>query len=188
MISSQKNQQNSFSPCQETSQPTAVIGIGSPHGDDRAGWEVIDRLADETFDGSPTIPFLRRASVPHDVLDWLQNESLTHLVDAGSSGDRRIHRFEISLNQSGRLCSRTSASEVLPQLDLALAKLRSGSSHQFDLLSALQLAATLGRLPRQVVLWMVPVVTVERNAAMNEKTLDLVAECAARIQQELRHA
>ena len=44
-----------------------VVAIGSPHGDDRAGWTAIELLQSRNLDNVE----LRQAKVPHDLVNWI---------------------------------------------------------------------------------------------------------------------
>ena len=66
---------NSLSELDGTPLPAVVVGIGSPHGQDVAGWEVIDALERwlRSAGGGQSLArvSIQKAVVPHDVLDWL---------------------------------------------------------------------------------------------------------------------
>lgn len=224
-------------------QTIHVIGIGSPHGEDIAGWEVIRQLRTELpkysvaspalgngseatssllarrrepsgglpEDSRTTVTFanrevvserfpidptytteLRTASVPHDILDWLAPHSPMHIVDARLGGERLIGRFavrqqdkdtELELMATGDNVTRDQCmkfSEIGESL-------RSGSTHQFDLLSVLQLSATLGKLPKQLILWTVPIISTEFGLVSNA-THAAIRECVQQIAKELSNA
>ena len=57
-----------------------IVGVGSAHGDDQAGWLVADELTQQIPDDS--FISVRKASVPLDLLDWLGNIKVLHLIDA----------------------------------------------------------------------------------------------------------
>ncbi|MEZ6133483.1 MAG: hydrogenase maturation protease [Pirellulaceae bacterium] len=165
-----------------------VIGIGSPHGDDRAGWEVIDHLENRVSKPTERPLLLYKAAVPHDILDWLHRDVQLHIIDACSSVDRSVARFEIVQDESSGLQVRSTTATSVSQASIVLKYLRSNSSHQFDLLSTLQLAAVLGSLPPRIVLWTIPMITTEKTADLSPQSLEYIAVCAVRIRQELCHA
>ncbi|MBC7966341.1 MAG: hypothetical protein H7Z17_10520 [Fuerstia sp.] len=76
-----------------------VAGLGSSHGDDRAGWFVAERLADQ-FRTHPRID-VRRAMIPLDVLDWLEGIDILHVCDACATTRRlsKLHRFRWNAGQ-----------------------------------------------------------------------------------------
>lgn len=147
-----------------------ILGIGSPHGDDRAGWAAIDLLSELL----PKPTSLRKAIVPHEILDWLEPDVQTHVIDAACSGEPSVGRYEF-------FCNGTD----LQSTHVSMPALRSQTTHQLDLMSTLQLAAVLQRLPRQFVLWTIPVLSVNRNAELQSVTCSLVEDCVLRIRSEL---
>ncbi len=134
--------------------PPLVIGIGSPHGDDRAGWEVVERLSALDLSCSPHR--LRKAAVPHDALDWFDPQTPTHVVDAIASQSDRLLRFELARDSQGDLQTLLTDQDEGPR-SVAFPALRSHSTHQFDLRSVLELAAALNTLPQCIVLWAIPI-------------------------------
>lgn len=66
-----------------------IVGVGSPQGDDQAGWMVIDllRKAEQTALCNPystrQCPVsLHHVAVPHDLLDFISQSSTLHVIDA----------------------------------------------------------------------------------------------------------
>jgi hydrogenase maturation protease len=168
----------------ERSRYVFVVGIGSPHGDDRAGWEVIDRLARDV----PRNIVLRKASVPHDLLDWLEAESPMYIIDASSDKVSGVRRFDLRNDNEGKLSvTATNATKVVNE-NFVSTSLRSNSTHQIDLLSTLELAATLERLPRQLTLWTVSIEAIEKNGDLSAEAQELIEECVSAISKELRDA
>ncbi len=104
--------------------PVIVIGIGSPHGDDRAGWEVIDRLHDVV----PQRIVLRKASVPHDLLDWLDVTTETHLIDARCDKVPGLKRFNMQLDDAASYSS-TTRSRLIRSMQNLLVKLYAPVRH-----------------------------------------------------------
>jgi hydrogenase maturation protease len=113
------------------SQTTLFVGLGSAHGDDRAGWLVADSLAPRL--GPQAI--VRRAVAPLDILDWLEGIERLAVCDAcqgiGPLGSWRCWES--------------------PLADIPAARAR--HSHDLGLAAALQVAARLGHLPREVIVW-----------------------------------
>lgn len=126
----------------EKRKSVLFVGIGSPHGDDQAGWRIADALAGNN--DTPADVEIRKAAVPLDVLHWLEDVGTLHLCDAclggGSAGN--VVRWE------------RQGSVDRPHEFLGVpARLRSASSHSFGLTAVLELAARLGTLPQSVVVW-----------------------------------
>jgi hydrogenase maturation protease len=110
--------------------PVRVVAVGSPHGDDQAGWQLIERLRQEE------VPGLEAACVPEPLglLDHLEGCEALVLVDACRSG---------------------AAPGTIVRLDWPDPRLEacgSASTHGFGVARVLALAATLGRLPSRVVI------------------------------------
>jgi hydrogenase maturation protease len=123
------------------------VGIGSPHGDDHAGWVIADRLRERVTSWSDVL--VRRAAVPMDLLDWLDGVGHLHICDACYSGTppgtlRRWDWFT-ARNDWGRNANR-------PPLE-TFAALRSTGSHDCGLRQTLLLGERLGRLPSEVTIW-----------------------------------
>lgn len=170
------------------SQRMLVIGIGSPHGDDRAGWEVIDRIADKLslqqfgslssdslFDQTqPGVEdnsghILRKASSPLDILDWLDVDCETHIVDAATGITTGFVRVDIA---------------ALSLFD----SLRPGSSHGVELAEVMQLVAALDTVPKQLTVWGVEAALFAMNGDLSEVTRQGVNACAEAILKESAHA
>lgn len=107
------------------------VGIGSPHGDDRAGWIVADALADL---GGDEIA-IRKASVPADLFDELHGTAKLVVCDAvrGAGAPGSMHRWRWP--------------------DPRIAQARPSGSHDLGLSEVLQIAANLGQLPDEVIVW-----------------------------------
>lgn len=143
-------------------QACLIVGIGSRHGDDQAGWQVIDLLAESNFD---SVAQLKKASVPHDLLDWMDGCNSLHIVDACDSGED-VQRYDHSISQASRAC-------------------RAANSHQFDITRTLELAKSLDRLPPRITLWAIPGEQFEPHGEISGRCMKLVAVCAERIEAEL---
>ncbi len=108
-----------------------VIGLGSPFGDDQAGWRVIDLLHARGLSGIDLIALDRPG---HSLINWLPDVDWLILVDAVSS--------DAPLGSVMRL-DPTRLDETPPSV----------GSHGLRLAEALQLAATLDCLPSRVDLY-----------------------------------
>ena len=118
------------------SQPrTLLVGIGSPHGDDRIGWLIADALQQ---DAGRDID-IRKAATPSDLLDWLADFDRLVVCDAcatpldKTTDSRAVHRWQWPTRE--------------------VATLRSANSHAFGLPQVLQLAEQLGTLPPVVIVF-----------------------------------
>jgi hydrogenase maturation protease len=154
-----------------------VVGIGSPHGDDRAGWVVVEALRDI---GLPGVQ-LHQAKVPHELLDSLEEHSALHLIDSCTGMEecnlpRRFAWQGAWLEADDR------------RWTLQPGEMRSSGTHHVDLLTVLELARCLNRLPEQVVLWTVPGRQFQPGTAMTQACHAAASECVRRLVQELGHA
>ena len=108
-----------------------VIGLGSPFGDDQAGWCVIDALRSRGLSGIDLIALDRPG---HSLITWLTDVDWLILVDAVSSD--------------------TPLGSVMRLDPESLDEAPSGiSSHGLHIAEALRLAATLDCLPSRVDLY-----------------------------------
>jgi hydrogenase maturation protease len=111
---------------------TIVVGLGSPHGDDRLGWAAIDLLR-------PRLPAHVQAvkiSGGPGLLERLDGQDQALVIDAAAP--------------SGR--PGTIRSFAWPACAGDLPQRPSSSTHGWGLIEALRLAEVLGRLPRVVMI------------------------------------
>jgi hydrogenase maturation protease len=117
---------------------TLFVGLGSAHGDDQVGWLVAERLRGRLA--------VRQATIPAQVLDWLDGVESLHLCDAcrGTETSGRLHHLTWSRGDATR-----------PGVLAEVVRLRSSGTHDFGLGVVLDLADRLGKLPESVHLWAV---------------------------------
>lgn len=108
-----------------------IVGIGSPHGPDQAGWIVVNRLRQRGH-LQQNIQIL---ATPIEILDHIKNCDSLVIVDACQSGATPGTVFRLQWPDS-RIMTH-----------------RSCSSHGWSVGESLQLAEQLGRLPSSVVLY-----------------------------------
>lgn len=133
-----------------------IVGLGSAHADDQIGWIMADRLK-VSLENQPSVA-VRRAAVPLDILDWVDDADRLVLCDACECIDtlpdhlnpkrRRWHRLEwtsgrFAASDSGDLSSRFSELPARPDR----------GSHDFGISVVLRLADTTGQLNVPVTLW-----------------------------------
>lgn len=147
---------------------TLIVGLGSPHGDDQAGWLAARRLAADRRPGGDVE--VREAAAPTDLFDWLDGAARLVVCDAcvGSGPLGTVRRWTRS--------------------ELRSAAVRGSGTHQVPLPAVLALAERLGRLPSRVAVW-----TVEAAATAPGDELSSAVEAAlprlvAAIEQELADA
>lgn len=145
---------------------TLVVGLGSAHGDDQAGW-MIARAVSALFPNDKSIT-VRLAKNPLDLMDWLKGIDTLHVCDVSDDFDAvgASHRFSW---KAGRLC----ATGICPEEDAIelLVRFRNRSSHDFGLPQVLQLAAVTQNLPEEINIWTVEGRRFSPGDSMCEATL-----------------
>lgn len=147
-----------------------LVAIGSAHGDDRAAWDIADLLTSQSIADFQT----RKASIPINMIDWLEGVNELHVVDAceGDGNLGQLLRFELPPNSdNGRQelepgtsktpeSSTSGSAESAPGRPLQAQSstghpivLRRAGTHDFDVLSVLELACALNCLPERIVIW-----------------------------------
>lgn len=112
-----------------------VVGIGSPHAEDQAGWLVAAEIAKSELP-SVTVRVLKK---PLDLLDHLNSSDRIqqlHLIDACQCETE-------SPLELRRIQWPTDCFDPKPE----------SSTHGFSLNNVLELAAQMELLPQQVILW-----------------------------------
>lgn len=143
-------------------QRPLIVGLGSPHGDDRAGWLIVEHLlaAGISSDNAKT------AAHPADLLDWCDTARPLFVCDAcasvGTPG--AIHRWD----WPGEL-----------PVDV---KFR--GSHDLPLIPVLELGAQLGRLPAKVVVWGITGAAFQPDSPMSPAVEEATRRLAARLMFE----
>lgn len=150
-----------------------VVGMGSAHGDDRVGWEVIDALQKRSLRGIE----LRATAVPLDLLDWISDDCLLHIVDACDGAQPPGHLARWDWCQPGRMKS--------PEQLFAL---RGSGTHDFGTVEVLQLAEQLRRLPEHVTIWGIQGARFANSETLSPPVADRLAEITNVIAKELTHA
>lgn len=140
-----------------------VVGLGSPHGDDQAGWVAADAL--EARLQPPWA--VRKISSAFDLLSLLEGQDELILIDAAAPRDQpgQIRAFEWPCGQFA-----TGAA---------------ASSHGVGLASALHLAEVLGCLPGSVRVFTVEALSCEPMSAIRRPVADGVQELVAILIEEL---
>jgi hydrogenase maturation protease len=141
-----------------------VVGIGSPHGDDQAGWRLAERLA-IAFDQDNVV--VRKAKSPSELLDWLDGIERLIVCDACRG-----------LGRVGEIKRWTWPASELQQASWS-------GTHDLSLPAVLQLADRLGRLPPTVVVWSVEGASVEALGAMSSHVAAALPNLADQIANEV---
>jgi hydrogenase maturation protease len=144
---------------------TTLVGLGSFHGDDRAGWEVVERLARER--DSLTCKVLRS---PGELLDVLEGAERLVICDACAP----------NVSPGSVHCWHWPADEFLCR--------RASGSHDLPLADALRLAEQLGRLPPSVMVWGIEGANFRPGSTMSPAARAGVAKAVEAIASWLRQA
>ena len=144
---------------------TLVVGIGSPHGDDQAGWLLIERLSSyQLRDVS-----LRKAAVPHNLFDWTDDCTALHVVDACPIEDD-LHRIEVRDQLSMARVNKLSPDK---------------SSHDLGVATVIDLGRSLGVLPHKIIVWAIPGTEFEPGQPVTTLCQQQIDQCVVRIAGEL---
>jgi hypothetical protein len=179
--------------------PVLICGIGSPHGNDAAGWLAIDALKLPAVTGRIQHDvFYCKAAVPHKMLDWLDGTGVhgietheiaaLHIIDAAITGEQHVRQLKLQLTEEYQIRLWDESGTPLASTSELLAKLQSRSTHQLDIFSVLQLAGVLGKLPDQIYLWLIPVLESATSPGQLVTVYSAIAECAERIHKALPRA
>lgn len=146
------------------SPPTLIVGIGSPHGDDQAGWQVAERLASQLDQAEADV---RAVASPIQLLDWLDDVRRLIVCDAcqglGRVGEvRRWHWPAAELQEASW-----------------------SGTHDFALPAVLQLAKRLQRLPLNVAIWSVEGRAKEALGALSSEVATALPQIVQGITNEL---
>ena len=181
------------------SQPARILiaGLGSPHGDDQAGWLVVEQLATECPD-NPDI-MVRRASIPLDLLDWMEGVDVLHICDACEATETpaKLHRFTYRAGTDGPAsgghespddCTRSAVHQGIdmPRCPLSLNSLRCRGTHDFGLPEVLRLAEATQLLPPKIIIWAIAGSSFLPECTVGRKTYEAAMEVANAIVRELR--
>jgi hydrogenase maturation protease len=153
------------------SPATLIVGVGSPHGDDQAGWRVAEaaagRLRDGASSGRVALRLIRSPSELLDLVDGLQWLIICDACRAAGAAPGTIHRWQWPE----------------PQLRAATWS----GTHDWGLCPALELCQQLGRLPPQVTIWGVAADTARPGAAMSPPVAAAVTAAAQQLAGEVAH-
>lgn len=136
-----------------------IIGLGSPYGDDQAGWDVITRIGDGLPPQVEAIALDRPGAA---LINWIRDCRRVVLIDAVLD-PTRVGQFSV-LDEGQRTRSQ-----------------RAFSSHSLELDETLQLAATLNASPERIDIYGIFISQVESKS---QTVSDVSSQLAARLRQE----
>jgi hydrogenase maturation protease len=120
--------------------PTTIIGVGSPAGDDRLGWEVIARLQ-QRLPAQLNVELIALDRPGSGLIPLLQGSDGCWLIDAIATTGAPGRHLQPDLSELAQVGAPVSG------------------SHGFGVAESLQLAATLGVLPAHLELHCVTIGT-----------------------------
>jgi hydrogenase maturation protease len=146
-----------------------ILGIGSPAGDDQAGWLTIDALVASGVHAGADVVIEKLDRPGANLIPLLENASWVILVDAMQSNGQvgQIQRFD--------------------RKDWAASR-HGLSSHGFGVLDALSLAQALGSLPPRLDLYGIEIGSAIPGAAPGALILAAARQLADIIAAELSHS
>lgn len=155
-----------------------IVGVGSAHADDQAGWLVADELTRQNPEGG--FISVRKASVPLDLLDWLENVNVLHVIDAYDVAGyvEKLRKFRWLNGQMICQYDNAPAESVLNQQSAR-------SSHGFSVPDVLRLAEKTGMLPETIVVWAIPGSNFQPGARLSEQCKNNICKAATEIVAEL---
>jgi len=142
---------------------TCILGLGSPNGDDQAGWRIVERLQRHT----DTAVAIFASADPLRLIELDQDYWGVIVVDA---------------------CSTGGAAGTITRLQWPDSRIRSRhghSSHSFSVAEALHLADQMGRLPEHVVLFGIETGTCRPDAAMSAAVVRALPALEQQVLQEV---
>lgn len=143
----------------------SVLGIGSPFGDDQAGWKVVEKLKNMQWHRRLTIKKLDR---PHlQLIDEIKERDIVFIVDAIKSGKKLGSISRLTLD------------------DIKLFK-PSISTHDFGVIQSLQLARALNQLPKQLVLFGIEIGEIDKSDKISDEITNAISMMIEMISNELR--
>lgn len=180
--------------------PLTILGLGSPWGDDRVGWDVADRLARLLPPTRASIIKLDRPGV--DLLRQIAGRACVLLIDAAVINNAETPSANISdrpnmattgAAPSGSESERRMAGRLhcLPVSELLAGhgpSLRLASSHGFGLVESLGLGQALGVLPPELRLYLVTINAAQASGfgdALSPPVATAAQRLAALIDHEL---
>jgi hydrogenase maturation protease len=142
-----------------------IIGIGSPFGEDQAGWKVIEMLQ-QTLSSQSKIEIVSYDRPGIHLLSYIQNLECVYLIDAVKSGAvaGTIHRFE---------------NETINECHTLL------STHDFGVVQTLKMGQALNMLPKKIILYGIEINPAQNDGFISEVTQQAIQLVSEKITHEL---
>ncbi|KTD13686.1 hydrogenase expression/formation protein [Legionella gratiana] len=149
-----------------------VLGIGSPFGDDQAGWKVIEILKQQIALPSEIASYVIIES--HDrpgarLIELINNANTVFLIDAIKSNKEigTIHQFN-------------KEEIIAPENQF--------STHGIGVLQALQLANALNALPNNIIFYGIEIDVIVLDSTLSPYVQSAVEKLAAQLKKELSNS
>ena len=146
-----------------------VLGIGSPFGDDQAGWSVATELSRQLANHSHIAPYVLIEC--HDrpgvrLIELISGFDTIFIIDAVKSGSEigTVHRF---------------------QKDALLDSGQRFSTHGISILQALQLASVLNELPENLLFYGIEINAITLDDTLSPPVVRAIAEVTHHLLDEL---
>jgi hydrogenase maturation protease len=137
-----------------------VIGVGNVwRGDDAVGLQAVRRLRERL---GPSVEVIEAEGDGLALLDLMEGIDHVILIDAVKGGGRSGTTVRLDLSVESRWGTAVPC-----------------STHAMGVADAIDLARTLGQLPKQIILYGIEIATVDSGASLTEavrKGLDIVVE------------
>ena len=146
-----------------------LAGVGSPHGDDQAGWQLVELLQQRQV---PQLELVRLAK-PIDLLDHL-----------GTSAG--VAMAELLICDTCRGAGPAGSCHRWTWPDADMPRMRWSGSHDFPLPAVLALADRLGRLPAHVTVRAIEGHNLDAGAPMSTEVQQAIQAWAASLAAELQ--
>lgn len=143
-----------------------VVGVGSPHGDDQVGWQLVDLLAQVPLPGARFVV----TGNPADLLNWMRDCQSLVIVDACQRGDG-----------PGTM---TRLRWPFP-VELLTAAGPPRSTHGMSVSTALALAERLAILPPCVDLFVIEVQACAPGTPLSAELQRCLPELVSRVRHDL---
>ncbi|OYW37426.1 MAG: hypothetical protein B7Z35_09980 [Hydrogenophilales bacterium 12-61-10] len=146
--------------------PVRILGIGSPSGDDQAGWLVVDALAALGVQARSDVVIDKLDRPGVQLLALLKNADWVILVDAmqGDGRPGQVQRFD---------------RKDWPAYREGL------SSHGLGVIDALLLARELGQLPARLDVYGITIGSANPGESVHDAVMAAATQLARRIADEL---
>ena len=171
-----------------------VIGLGSDHGDDRAGWLVVDQLQRRRFPNDKLVRLTHPAGLL-DALNWdseVQGQKVI-LCDAcvGNGQQGAVHRLSWTKEGLTPLLSNTDdpiADRQLVQKTCHPIYHRHSASHDVSIFDLMELGVNLGWSPASVLIWTMEGTEWNPGTDPSPSVVAAASHVADEIWKEIQHA